>query len=128
MKKYTKDELAIIFLDAFEALDYNDKSVITEEYLKSGSLSEALSSDCVIKSVKEEKLKEAIVNDIKRGITILDGRGGYTDSSKSVLIVAVNKKQEVHMKKLIKNVDKNAFIIVSKAHEVFGEGFSPISA
>ena len=74
----------------------------------------------IIITNEEEKLKEAIVNDIKRGITILDGRGGYTDSSKSVLIVAVNKKQEVHMKKLIKNVDKNAFI--------FGEGFSPISA
>ena len=82
----------------------------------------------IIITNEEEKLKEAIVNDIKRGITILDGRGGYTDSSKSVLIVALNKKQEVHMKKLIKNVDKNAFIIVSKAHEVFGEGFSPISA
>ena len=82
----------------------------------------------IIITNEEEKLKEAIVNDIKRGITILDGRGGYTDSSKSELIVAVNKKQEVHMKKLIKNVDKNAFIIVSKAHEVFGEGFSPISA
>ena len=82
----------------------------------------------IIITNEEEKLKEAIVNDIKRGITILDGRGGYTDSSKSVLIVAVNKKQEVHMKKLIKNVDKNAFIIVSKAHEVFGEGLSPISA
>lgn len=82
----------------------------------------------IIITNEEEKLKEAIVNDIKRGITILDGRGGYTDYSKSVLIVAVNKKQEVHMKKLIKNVDKNAFIIVSKAHEVFGEGFSPISA
>lgn len=82
----------------------------------------------IIITNEEKKLKEAIVNDIKRGITILDGRGGYTDSSKSVLIVAVNKKQEVHMKKLIKNVDKNAFIIVSKAHEVFGEGFSPISA
>ena len=82
----------------------------------------------IIITNEEEKLKEAIVNDIKRGITILDGRGGYTDSSKSPIIVAVNKKQEVHMKKLIKNVDKNAFIIVSKAHEVFGEGFSPISA
>ena len=82
----------------------------------------------IIITNEEEKLKEAIVNDIKRGITILDGRGGYTDYSKSVLIVALNKKQEVHMKKLIKNVDKNAFIIVSKAHEVFGEGFSPISA
>ena len=62
MKKYTKDELAVIFLDAFEALDYNDKSVIIEEYLKSGSLSEALSLDRVIKSVKEEKLKEVLNN------------------------------------------------------------------
>lgn len=77
---------------------------------------------------EEEALKNAIVNDIKRGITILDGKGGYTDNSKSVLIVVVNKKQEVHLKKLIKKVDKNAFIIVSDVHEVFGEGFTPISA
>ena len=77
---------------------------------------------------EEEALKNAIVNDIKRGITILDGKGGYTDSSKSVLIVVVKKSQEIHLKKLIKKVDKNAFIIVSDVHEVFGEGFSPISA
>lgn len=77
---------------------------------------------------EEEALKNAIVNDIRRGITILEGKGGYTDSSKSVLIVVVSKKQEVHLKKLIKKVDKNAFIIVSDVHEVFGEGFTPISA
>ena len=77
---------------------------------------------------EEEALKNAIVNDIKRGITILDGKGGYTDSSKSVLIVVVKKSQEIHLKKLIKKVDKNAFIIVSNVHEVFGEGFTPISA
>lgn len=77
---------------------------------------------------EEKALKEAIVNDIKRGITILNGKGGYTDSNKSVLIVVVNKNQEIHLKKLIKRVDKNAFIIVSDVHEVFGEGFSTISA
>lgn len=77
---------------------------------------------------EEEALKDAIVNDIKRGITILNGKGGYTDNDKSVLIVVVNKNQEVHLKKLIKRVDKNAFIIVSDVHEVFGEGFSAISA
>lgn len=77
---------------------------------------------------EEDALKNAIVNDIKRGITIIDGKGGYTDNSKSVLIVVVNKNQEVHLKKLIKKVDKNAFIIVSDVHEVFGEGFAPISA
>lgn len=77
---------------------------------------------------EEEALRDAIVNDIKRGITILDGKGGYTDTSKSVLLVVVNKNQEVHLKKLIKKVDKNAFIIVSDVHEVFGEGFAAISA
>ena len=77
---------------------------------------------------EEEALKKAIVNDIKRGITILNGNGGYTDSDKSVLIVVVNKNQEIHLKKLIKRVDKNAFIIVSDVHEVFGQGFSQISA
>lgn len=77
---------------------------------------------------EEEALKNAIVNDMKRGITILEGKGGYTDTTKSVLLVVVAKKQEVHLKKLIKTVDKNAFIIVSDVHEVFGEGFSPISA
>lgn len=77
---------------------------------------------------EEQALRDAIVNDIKRGITILDGKGGYTDTSKSVLLVVVNKNQEVHLKKLIKKVDKNAFIIVSDVHEVFGEGFAAISA
>ena len=76
-----------------------------------------------------DELKEAIVNDIKRGVTILDGKGGYTNNDKSILLVVVNnKKQEVSLKKLIKKVDPSAFIIVSDVHEVFGEGFKSIAA
>ena len=86
------------------------------------------SKSFMIISNEEEALRDAIVNDIKRGITIIDGKGGYSDSSKSVLIVVVSKKQEIQLKKLIKKIDKNAFIIVSDVHEVFGEGFSSISA
>ena len=33
-----------------------------------------------------DELKEAIVNDIKRGVTILDGKGGYTNNDKSIFI------------------------------------------
>lgn len=86
------------------------------------------SKSFMIISNEEEALRDAIVNDIKRGITIIDGKGGYSDSSKSVIIVVVSKKQEIQLKKLIKKIDKNAFIIVSDVHEVFGEGFSSISA
>ena len=74
-----------------------------------------------------EKLRCAIVNDIKRGVTLLDAKGGYTNEEKNILLVVVNKKQqEVQLKKLIKNEDPNAFIIVSEAHEVLGEGFKSI--
>ncbi|WP_289682997.1 YitT family protein [Romboutsia ilealis] len=76
-----------------------------------------------------DELKEAIVNDVNRGVTIIDGKGGYTNNDKSILLVVVNnKKQEVHLKKFIKKVDPNAFIIVSDVHEVLGEGFKSIAA
>lgn len=76
----------------------------------------------------KDDLKEAIVNDVKRGVTIIDGKGGYTNNDKSILLVVVNnKKQEVHLKKLIKKVDPKAFIIVSDVHEVLGEGFKSIA-
>ena len=74
-----------------------------------------------------EELKSAILNDVKRGVTVLDAKGGYTNNDKSILLVVVNnKKQEVHLKKLIKRVDSSAFIIVSDVHEVLGEGFKSI--
>ena len=41
-----------------------------------------------------DELKEAIVNDIKRGVTILDGKGGYTNNDKSILLVVVNNKKQ----------------------------------
>ena len=74
-----------------------------------------------------EKLRLAIVNDIKRGVTLLDAKGGYTNEQKNILLVVVNKKQqEVQLKKLIKKEDPNAFIIVSEAQEVLGEGFKSL--
>ena len=41
-----------------------------------------------------EKLRCAIVNDIKRGVTLLDAKGGYTNEEKNILLVVVNKKQQ----------------------------------
>lgn len=72
---------------------------------------------------KEEELKNIIVHDIKRGVTILNGKGGYTNDNKSILLVVVKRNQEVFLKKLVKKIDESAFIIVSDVHEVLGEGF-----
>lgn len=68
-------------------------------------------------------IKAVITKELDRGLTILDGRGGYTDEAKQVLLVVVSKNQEIYLKKLVKSADPSAFIIVSNVHEVLGEGF-----
>lgn len=74
-------------------------------------------------SNQADDLKKVITNELGRGFTILDGRGGYTDDKKQVLLVVVSKNQEIYLKKLVKSSDPGAFIIVSNVHEVLGEGF-----
>jgi uncharacterized membrane-anchored protein YitT (DUF2179 family) len=74
-------------------------------------------------SNQADDLKKVITNELGRGFTILDGRGGYTDDQKQVLLVVVSKNQEIYLKKLVKSSDPGAFIIVSNVHEVLGKGF-----
>ncbi|CEN75538.1 membrane protein [[Clostridium] sordellii] len=72
-------------------------------------------------------LRDGITREIKRGVTFLQGKGGYTNEDKNVLLVVVSKNEEVHLKKVIKNIDPSAFIIVSDVHEVLGKGFKAIA-
>lgn len=73
-----------------------------------------------------DDIKSVITRELDRGLTILDGRGGYTNEEKQVLLVVVSKNQEVYLKKLVKTTDPSAFIIVSNVHEVLGEGFKKL--
>ncbi|MGX4599796.1 YitT family protein [Faecalimicrobium sp. JNUCC 81] len=84
------------------------------------------SKEFMIISNKSDELREVITNELDRGLTILDGRGGYTDDKKQVLLVIISRNQEVYLKKLVKATDPNAFIIVSTVHEVLGEGFKDL--
>ena len=72
-------------------------------------------------------LRDGITKELDRGVTFLQGKGGYTNEDKDVLLVVVSKNQEVHLKKVIKSIDPSAFIIVSDVHEVLGRGFKAIS-
>ncbi|WP_418543731.1 YitT family protein [Intestinibacter bartlettii] len=77
---------------------------------------------------KKDVLQEAII-ELNRGITILDAKGGYTNEDKNVMLVVVNqKKQEVVLKKMVKELDEKSFIIVTDVYEVLGKGFKSIDA
>ena len=77
---------------------------------------------------KKDVLQEAII-ELNRGITILDAKGAYTNEDKNVMLVVVNqKKQEVALKKMVKELDEKSFIIVTDVYEVLGKGFKSIDA
>ena len=61
--------------------------------------------------------------DLGRGVTLLKGEGMYSKQDRPVLLCVVSRSQFVRAKKLIQEVDPNAFIMVSDMSEVLGEGF-----
>ena len=74
-------------------------------------------------SDRYQAICDAIIHDIDRGVTILQGVGAYSGTEKKVLLVAFKQKQIVALKRAVKEIDPVAFLIVCEAHEVLGDGF-----
>ncbi|MCM3786647.1 YitT family protein [Neobacillus mesonae] len=70
-----------------------------------------------------EPITKAILNDLDRGVTKLSAQGGYTDDDRTVLMVVVGQSEIARLKTLVRSVDPNAFVTITNAHEVLGEGF-----
>lgn len=67
-------------------------------------------------------ITRAVNEETGRGATLLHGEGALGDSKK-VILCAIKPSQIAKVKELVKEFDKNAFVIVTEAHEVLGEGF-----
>ncbi len=72
---------------------------------------------------KTEEISEAVLSQLDRGLTKLDGRGGYTGDKRTVLMVVVGQSEVTRLKTLVRTLDPTAFVIITNAHEVLGEGF-----
>lgn len=73
-----------------------------------------------------EPITKAILQDLDRGLTKLNAEGGYTGESRTVLMVVVGQSEIPRLKTVVQSVDPDAFVIISNAHEVLGEGFQKI--
>ena len=65
----------------------------------------------------------ASLGELDRGVTFLHGEGGWSGESKKVLLCAFKQKQIVPLRRMVKEIDPEAFLIVCDAHEVLGDGF-----
>lgn len=79
-----------------------------------------------IMSQLNEQIADAIGNEVKRGVTLLNGWGWYTKKDQKVLLVIAQKKDKVEIMRLVKAIDPNAFISVAKTQGVYGKNFDTI--
>ena len=80
------------------------------------------SKECANPSIRPE-IAQKIETELERGVTGLYGKGMYTKQDKMILLCVVGRREIIRLRREIKEIDKNAFIILSDAREVLGKGF-----
>ena len=77
-------------------------------------------------STRYQEIADHIINDVQRGVTALKSIGWYSQKESRVLLIILRKNQMTEVINEIKNIDKDAFVSVSSANSVYGEGFEEI--
>lgn len=74
-------------------------------------------------SEKPLEVAQRVMDETERGVTYLNGEGGYQRDKKLVIMCAMPSRQFAHFKRIVLEVDHAAFIMVAPASNVIGEGF-----
>lgn len=69
---------------------------------------------------EEEKMKDYIMNSLKHGVTIFDVKGGFMEKKQKVLMTVIPNRDYFKLKEGIKEIDKDAFFIVTDSYQVYG--------
>ena len=73
-----------------------------------------------------EEIADYIIKKMNRGVTAIRTVGWYTQQDRRVLLVILRQKEVFEITKAVKEIDKTAFLSVSPASNVYGEGFEEI--
>ena len=81
-----------------------------------------------IVSDRPEKIAERILGEIDLGVTYLEGKGAYSSQNKKVIMCVTRKQQAPGIEGIVREEDPGAFMIISGASEIYGEGYKNIFA
>lgn len=82
------------------------------------------SKSVTIISAKWEEITSAIQKELDRGVTLLDGTGGFSGQQTKVVLCAVSQRQYGKLLDIIHEYDDKAFVITTDASDMHGEGFT----
>ncbi len=79
-------------------------------------------------SDRPEDISQRILGEIDVGVTFLQGRGAYSSQNKKVIMCVTKKQQAPGIEVIVKEEDPRAFMIITSASEIYGEGYKNIFA
>ena len=79
---------------------------------------------CFVISDRWQEISDRIIQDMGRGITHLMSRGGYTGTERPTLLCVISRSEIMAFKRILREIDENAFVIITEAHEAIGDGFT----
>ena len=98
-------------------------SALTIDFVMLGRQS---SVQILVFSEKYQEIADYIINELDRGVTTLKATGWFTKTDKEVLLL-ITRKSEMHdVTAVVKHIDPKAFVSVTPASGVYGEGFEEI--
>lgn len=75
-------------------------------------------------SSEAQRIREAILSQVDRGVTLLHGEGGYSREDTEMLLSVVSNHELPKLERLAREIDPNCFMIISQVSEVWGRGFT----
>jgi len=137
LKKYTAMNIgmSLFFVDAaIVAAGFFVNGAKAGMYSLVGLLIKALVVDVVIENINISKyffivttnpdeVCRYINENLHKGATIWEGKGSYTKEDKTVILAVMTRSQAVSLRNHIKEIDKNAFVVISSTSDIIGKGF-----
>ena len=81
----------------------------------------------ITKSEKSAEISQGIIENLRRGVTALNGKGMYTGEDRAILMCALTVTEINNLKTVVAKIDPTAFVATSNAYQVLGRGFQPLS-
>lgn len=121
--------LAILIFGNIESGIYAGIAVLITSYLLNLVLygTDEASMFLIVTDYSKE-VAERLMKDLKVGVTYLKGKGAFKDREKEIIFCITRKAQAPKVENVVKEVDKEAFLIVTGASEIYGEGYKSYDA
>lgn len=84
--------------------------------------------NAIIITTERERLAQALMNGLDRGVSYWEGTGGYTGETRTVILCTIYRPQVNDLKRIVHEVDPNAFVSIGITQEVLGYGFTRLGS